>query len=205
MTCAFIISPFHQIINHDAIRKVMAASVVFGLVFMGGCKPKSNGDASAAPQSGQIAQETQAVAPPVVATETPAPAPKAQKPQASKQSMTTPLVERRQAAPGGKAVSIAGGWVNEGGACDSGASVFFNADGTYLSEGEKGTWALSGQTLTVTTSTSFDEAATTPQGPEESIGDSGEKAILTLLSLTDDAARVVLSNGSNASWTRCNS
>jgi hypothetical protein len=74
-----------------------------------------------------------------------------------------------------------------------------------MTEGEKGTWALSGKTLTVTTTTNFDEAASTTQGPDESTGDIGEKSVLTLLSVTDDAARVVLSNGSNANWTRCNS
>jgi hypothetical protein len=110
----------------------------------------------------------------------------------------------KETAAAGKVASIAGGWVNAGGACDSDASVFFNADGTYMSEGEIGTWALSGKTLTVTTASTAQDAPSTTQGPDESTGDSGEKAVLTVLSVTNDAARVVLSNGSNARWTRCN-
>lgn len=203
MTRHLILSRFHQPVGQVRISKVIAASAVCGLVFMGGCKPSPNGEVSAAPQVGQTALDNQSETPAVVSAETPVPT--TPKPPASQKSSRAATDERIKTAPAGKVVSIAGGWVNEGGACDSGASVFFNADGTYLSEGEKGTWNLSGKTLTVTTSSSFDEVAASPQGPEESVGDSGEKAVLTLLSITDDAARVVLSNGSNASWTRCTS
>lgn len=203
MTRHLMISRSYRLVSQHSILKVMAASVICGLVSVGGCKPAHNGDVSSAPQVAQIQPEQLSTSPAVVSGETLVPI--APKTPARKESIQVATDGPREAAPAGKAISIAGGWVNEGGACDSGASVFFNADGTYLSEGEKGTWALSGKTLTVTTSTSFDEAAATTQGPEESVGDSGEKAVLTLLSITDDAARVVLSNGSNASWTRCNS
>jgi hypothetical protein len=169
-----------------------------GLMLLGGCKPKSDAEtlsaSQQAPANASVAQ-TPSAAPESPPSET-----------ASRQNPKSEAAPKsRETAPAGKAVSIAGGWVNAGGACDSGASVFFNPDGTYMSEGEKGTWALSGKTLTVTTSSTIEGEGSSIQGPDESTGDSGEKAVLTVLSVTDDAARVVLSNGSNASWTRCNS
>lgn len=118
--------------------------------------------------------------------------------ETSQSKNTKPEAENDSAA-----TSIAGGWVNAGGACNSGAAVQFNTDGTYLSEGETGTWALDGTKLTVTSVETGDGAVQTAQGPDESQGDVGEKAVLTILSITEDTARVVLSNGSNASWTRC--
>ena len=167
-----------------------------GLVVVGGCKPKGNAEAATPVQAvqGPVANADEA--------ELPTPPPAAA-PTEKARAVAAPSL-KEEAAAGGNG-TIAGGWVNAGGACDSGASVFFNPDGTYMSEGERGTWALSGKTLTVTTATTFDEGASTTQGPDESTGDSGEKSVLTLLSVTDDAARVVLSNGSNANWTRCNS
>jgi hypothetical protein len=165
-----------------------------GLMALGACQPKAKEEAKA----------TQAVADSKITTPPSQPeAPKAA-PHANAPAHTdTSKAEKADNAAGGKAVTIAGGWVNAGGACDSGASVFFNPDGTYLSEGEKGTWSLAGKTLTVTTNTTFDEASPSVQGPDESTGDVGEKTVLTLLNLTDDTAQVVLSNGSNARWTRC--
>jgi hypothetical protein len=173
------------------IRAVLIAGALVGLSFVGACKPKGEVQASAPSQAVQAAPEVAPVAP-------------VPEPTRQEAARETSVAAPKQESAGGRAVSIAGGWVNAGGACDSGASVFFNPDGTYMTEGEKGTWALSGKTLTVTTTTTFDESASTTQGPDESPGDSGEKSVLTLLSVTDDAARVVLSNGSNANWTRCN-
>jgi hypothetical protein len=169
-----------------------------GLVGVSGCQPKPVVQApAAAPQSAQAAAPVMEAAPQAADK-----APREQPHSVAKRE-SKPTEEASAAA--GKVISIAGGWVNAGGACDSGASVFFNPDGTYMSEGEKGTWALSGKTLTVTTASTEEDAAMAAQGPEQSTGDSGEKAVLTLLSVTDDAARVILSNGSNASWTRCTS
>ena len=172
--------------------------IVCGLVGLGACQPKSTADIS-------VAQK--ATAPDAQTSEViqPAPAPSAAPAQSSSSAKADNVPKAQATAAGGKDVSIAGGWVNAGGACDSGASVFFNRDGTYLSEGEKGTWVLTGQILTVTTASTFDEPQTTVEGPDESPGDIGEKSVLTVLSVTDDAARVILSNGSNASWTRCSS
>ena len=179
---------------------LLLVSVCASLIFLGGCQPKEIEGASSSKSN------TQQTTSPVAKTTASSPKPM---PQALDNARASAQLEsampKLEVAAGGKSASLAGGWVNAGGACDSGASVFFNADGTYMSEGEKGTWALSGKTLTVTTASTVDEAAPMTQGPDESTGDSGEKAVLTLLSVTDDAARVVLSNGSNANWTRCNS
>jgi hypothetical protein len=177
------------------VPAVLIVAALIGSVLTSGCKPKSDAQASAPRQAVQAAQPVPEIASPTAQEEAP-------RQDAKREAVAAP---KEEAAGGRAAVSIAGGWVNAGGACDSGASVFFNPDGTYMTEGEKGTWALSGKTLTVTTTTNFDEAASTTQGPDESTGDIGEKSVLTLLSVTDDAARVVLSNGSNANWTRCNS
>lgn len=179
---------------------VLLVSACASLIFLGGCQPNDLKKASSA-QSNMNKSS-------IPVTEPSASSPKPM-PQSGDNARASAQLDnslpKSDAAAGGQSASLAGGWVNAGGACDSGASVFFNADGTYLSEGEKGTWALSGKTLTVTTASTVDEAAPITQGPDESTGDSGEKAVLTLLSVTDDAARVVLSNGSNANWTRCNS
>jgi hypothetical protein len=168
---------------------LVLAGVLASLALLGGCQPKS----ASQPQS--VSQTEPAPAPMAEAVpnlSTTAPAPQNHATEAARPPKSASRAAKTDvAAAGGKVMTIAGGWVNAGGACDSGASVFFNLDGTYMSEGEKGTWALSGKTLTVTTSNTLD--------------DSGEKAVLTLLSLTDDTARVVLSNGNSARWTRCNS
>jgi hypothetical protein len=171
-----------------------------GLALTGGCKPKGPVETAAVVPTAQTSP---------AAEEGPVASVKA--PSGQEKKVVSPLAkaarhaEKQEDAAAGRATSIAGGWVNAGGACDSGASVFFNADGTYMSEGEQGTWALTGKTLTVTTSTILEETEVPVQGPDESTGDTGEKTILTLLSLTDDTARVVLANGSNANWTRCTS
>ena len=172
--------------------------MVCGLVGLGACQPKTTSDISVVEKASASDAQTSEVIQPV-------PAPPAAPAQSSSSVRADNAPKTPATAAGGKDVSIAGGWVNAGGACDSGASVFFNRDGTYLSEGEKGTWALTGQTLTVTTASTFEEPQTTVEGPDESPGDIGEKSVLTVLSVTDDAARVILSNGSNASWTRCSS
>jgi hypothetical protein len=182
---------------------LVLAGVLASLALLGGCQPKS----ASQPQS--VSQTEPAPAPMAEAVpnlSTTAPAPQNHATEAARPPKSASRAAKTDvAAAGGKVMTIAGGWVNAGGACDSGASVFFNLDGTYMSEGEKGTWALSGKTLTVTTSNTLDEGSSQTQGPDESTGDSGEKAVLTLLSLTDDTARVVLSNGNSARWTRCNS
>ncbi len=185
---------WHQLL----VQGVPTAICFAALVGVGACQPKAAKDvASTAPAAttappAQVAQ----VVPPEVASKAPeiAAVPASNVPKA-----------REEDAAGGKARSISGGWVNAGGACDSGAAVMFNSDGTYMAEGEKGTWALSGKILTVTTSSFDDPDAAATQGPEQSTGDVGEKSILTVLSITDDAARVVLANGTNANWTRCTS
>ena len=186
--------------GEQRMPRISLCVVLTGLILLGACKPNVSAKVpSAVPVAeAAVAPSAQSVVAPE-ATLTPPPANK----QAAK--VVAAPAERSTPAAAGKSISIAGGWVNAGGACDSGASVFFNPDGTYMSEGEKGTWALAGKTLTVTTDVSFDEATSTTQGPDESTGDSGAKAVLTLLSVTDDAARVVLSNGTNANWTRCSS
>ena len=184
--------------TYRLLKTGSVACVLAGLVIAAGCQPK--GDVEAA--SPKRAAQTEIPVTPH------ARAPQAEQPDQDKSARaasTLVLPSKSEAAAGGLPISIAGGWVNAGGACDSGASVFFNPDGTYLSEGEKGTWALSGKTLTVTTSSTVDDGSPVAQGPDESTGDSGEKSVLTLLSVTDAAARVVLSNGANANWTRCNS
>jgi hypothetical protein len=182
-------------VNVRAMRSRMAcALVISALTFVGACKPKTTVEAAAPVQS--VAEQPQAAPQPVVA------APVIQREQSAAAAPQNQAQPADEAAAGG-AVSIAGGWVNAGGACDSGASVQFNPDGTYMSEGENGTWALNGKTLTVTTTLTADAEAVSTQGPDESQGDTGDKAVLTLLSVTDHSARVILSNGSNASWTRC--
>jgi hypothetical protein len=173
---------------------MISASLMVSVI---GCKPKAGKETQTAAPAAQ-AQETVAAVAPEVASPAAKPAPSAPKPAQRGEQ------KAEESAAAGKSAGITGGWVNAGGACDSGAAVMFNADGTYLSEGEKGTWALSGKTLTVTTAAFDDPDAAPPQGPEQSPGEVGEKSVLTVLSITDDAARVVLSNGTNANWTRCN-
>jgi hypothetical protein len=182
-------------VNASIVRTRLAcALVISALTLAAACKPKPGIEAATPAQS--VAEQPQAAPAPVVA------APVIEREQSAVAAPQNRAHPADEAAAGG-AVSIAGGWVNAGGACDSGASVQFNPDGTYMSEGENGTWALNGKTLTVTTTLSADAEAVSTQGPDESQGDTGEKAVLTLLSVTDDSARVILSNGSNASWTRC--
>jgi hypothetical protein len=195
----------------NRVGTIMLVSAVCGLLGIAACKPKAMVETPATtPQATQMVQtppavEAQVVEDSALEAQRPVTPPQDKQQQASKSATTVAASTKSETSAGGKAMTIAGGWVNAGGACDSGASVFFNPDGTYMSEGEKGTWALSGKTLTVTTASTIDEAAMADaQGPDESTGDSGEKAVLTLLSVTDDAARVVLSNGTNANWTRCN-
>jgi hypothetical protein len=179
-------------------KVLMRSASVLGIMAvasLGACKPKAV-EQTAVPETAvqSSASTPQDAAPPAANQEAAvaraAPAP-------------TKADNKDDGAAGGKAAGIAGGWVNAGGACDSGASVQFNADGTYMSEGENGTWALDGKTLTVTTSETPEAEKVATQGPEQSTGDSGEKAILTVLSVTDHSASVILSNGSNANWTRC--
>jgi hypothetical protein len=185
--------------SKPTLMRDAAVMLAIGAVFaVGACQPKSSeGQSKAAEltQSSALAPSAPAPVDPKGATE----------PDTATTSTAKSAPPKSDAEAAGGAVSLAGGWVNAGGACDSGASVFFNPDGTYMSEGEKGTWKLAGKTLTVTTTTTFDEAASPVQGPDESTGDTGEKSVLTLLSVTDDAARVVLANGSAANWTRCTS
>jgi hypothetical protein len=203
----------------NRVAPLVLLSVVCGILGTAACKPKAMVETPATPsQATQMAQtpqtnEAQPAEDSALEAQRPATLPQDSQQQASKTAASTAVSvapsTKSETSAGGKAITIAGGWVNAGGACDSGASVFFNPDGTYMSEGEKGTWALSGKTLTVTTASTIDEAVLADaQGPDESTGestgDSGEKAVLTLLSVTDDAARVVLSNGTNANWTRCN-
>ena len=156
------------------------------------CKPKPNAEATSP------AQSASAIVGPVLKV---APVPSVPAPPSKQEVAKMAASLETKAPPTDAASSIAGGWVNAGGACDSGASVFFNKDGSYVTEGERGTWALNGKTLTVTTLNSFDEETATTKTVE----DSAAKSILTLLSVSDDAARVVLENGSNVSWTRCSS
>jgi hypothetical protein len=178
-------------------------SLIAALVLISACKPKAHSETSTtdqAPQAAQMEASTPAVDTRVSATQ--------QDNSAADRAPAAPKREHKtsvdtDAAAAGKVAGIAGGWVNAGGACDSGASVQFNLDGTYMSEGENGTWALEGKTLTVTTSTTPEAERVAQAGPEQSTGDSGEKAVLTVLSVTDSSASVILSNGTSANWTRC--
>lgn len=185
------------ILRTTRIKHVGGLVVAAALVCVGACQPKvaeqSQSGAKAIAEGGMQA-----------ATPAPSPAKSAEAPAATSRASARDSRAETESAAGGSA-GITGGWVNAGGACDSGAAVMFNPDGTYLSEGETGTWALSGKTLTVTTTTFADGevVSNTPQGPEQSTGEVGEKSVLTVLSITDEAAQVVLSNGSNANWTRC--
>lgn len=181
------------------LKQLGAVAVIIALLGIGACQPKVAQDAQVIGAATKPSSARLEVA-------LPPPKSRADNAPATVAPIATELDSQGQSAAGGSASSIAGGWVNAGGACDSGAAVMFNSDGTYLSEGEKGTWAMSGKTLTVTT-TSFADSepvADARQGPDESTGDSGEKSVLTVLSINEEAARVVLSNGSNANWTRCN-
>jgi hypothetical protein len=186
-----------KVTNQCVVARGTGLAVAFSaLICAGACQPKAASEAVVATP----AAKTAAAADPV-------PVAPAVTPTLPKQNLATKAIVQESSrgdSAAGSANAITGGWVNAGGACDSGAAVMFNSDGTYLAEGEKGTWALSGKTLTVTTSSFDDPDAGTTQGPEQSPGDVGEKSILTVLSITDDAARVVLANGTNASWTRCN-
>lgn len=226
MTC-HLTTPRNKATAQSSLLSLLGfIGAVSSFVGVGGCQPKPVTQAPVASQSAEANAPVTEAAPQAAAR-----APREQ-PHSVAKHQAKPKEEASAAA--GKVISIAGGWVNAGGACDSGASVFFNPDGTYMSEGEKGTWALSGKTLTVTTASTEEEIASETQGspaqgpppakgpppaqgpslaqgpspaqgPEQSTGDSGEKAVLTLLSVTEDAARVILSNGSNANWTRCTS
>lgn len=177
------------------VRTSLKSVSLLALVTATACSPKPVSDEKAAISTTQSAQ---AVAP--VAAPTPAPQ-VASVPDKSSTKSAPPKVD--EAAAGGNATGIAGGWVNAGGACDSGASVQFNPDGTYMSEGENGTWSLEGKTLTVTTNVIGEAERATQTGPEQSTGDVGEKAVLTVLNVGETSASVILSNGTNARWTRC--
>jgi hypothetical protein len=179
-------------------------TLMVALVLVCACKPKPETQAPAAQQAPQAAQ-MEAAAPAQDASVSAIPRGTAATDQSPTETKTAPKAGVVSDAAAGKAASIAGGWVNAGGACDSGASVQFNPDGTYMSEGENGTWALEGKTLTVTTSATAEAERVVQAGPEQSTGDSGEKAVLTVLSVTDSSASVILSNGTNANWTRCSS
>jgi hypothetical protein len=189
-------------IAHNKLSKiVLTVAVCLCVLGLGACKPKAQLDASLpdAASSNSPAQRN-SIEPPVQQAQVDTKPPSGKLDNAPSSKTSEDLDQTTS-----KSVGIAGGWVNAGGACDSGAAVLFNQDGTYLSEGEKGTWALNGKTLTVTTAPFEDvQVGAAEQGPDESTGDVGEKSVLTVLSITDDAARVVLSNGSNANWTRCN-
>jgi hypothetical protein len=179
---------------------ILAAVALCALMLASGCQKKPVAETQAADQTPQAAQ-MEAAAP---QEETSAPAQGSDTaPKAPARAVARKADAAEASAAAGKAASIAGGWVNAGGACDSGASVQFNPDGTYMSEGENGTWALDGKTLTVTTSATPEAERVAQTGPEQSTGDSGEKAVLTVLSVTDSSASVILSNGTNANWTRC--
>jgi hypothetical protein len=180
-------------------KELMLASVfVIALLSLGACGPRKVAEipdvstvqsaAKSAPENGQGDND---------GAET------ASAPTKSIAAPETSIAEREPAAASGDATRIAGGWVNAGGACDSGAAVMFNRDGTFMSEGERGTWSLDGKTLIVTTASTEEDGGLSTQGPDESTGDVGEKSVLTVLSITDDTVRVVLANGSPASWTRC--
>jgi hypothetical protein len=177
-------------------KAILRTSIgLFVIAALASCSPKPVAQEQAAQAPAQTAAQAPTadevqVAPPVAR----------EKAVASKAS--APKSEDAAAA-GGSAKGISGGWVNAGGACDSGASVLFNPDGTYMSEGENGTWSLNGKTLTVTTNPIPGDESVAQIGPEQSTGDIGEKAILTVLQVNDTSASVILSNGTNANWTRC--
>jgi hypothetical protein len=190
-------SSHHTQSQHMIKAALLISCSVMALAGVAGCRPKPVAEEKASATPPQ--QAAQAIAPPAPKASTPpSEAPRDVKPDPREEAP-----KQIETAAAGKASTIAGGWVNAGGACDSGASVQFNADGTYMSEGEKGTWALDGKTLTVTTSSTLDEDRVAPNGPEQSTGDIGEKAVLTLLNVNDTSASVILSNGTNARWTRC--
>jgi hypothetical protein len=181
--------------------KTMYCGLITSLALVGACQPKPVAQAPEAQAKASAVQMDARVAEPAPAKTAPAaPAPPASQRQPAAKTQTGKAGE---SAAAGQAASITGGWVNAGGACDSGASVQFNSDGTYMSEGENGTWALDGKTLTVTTAATPEAEKIVQAGPEQSTGDSGEKAILTVLNVTDTSANVILSNGTNARWTRC--
>jgi hypothetical protein len=179
--------------------KIAHYGLITGLALVGACQPKpvaqppeAQAKASAVQMDVSAAQTAPAETAPVT--------PRASQREAAAKTQAD---KASDIVAAGQAASITGGWVNAGGACDSGASVQFNPDGTYMSEGENGTWALDGKTLTVTTAATPEAEKVVQSGPEQSTGDSGEKAILTVLNVTDTSASVILSNGTNASWTRC--
>lgn len=195
------LQPLSQPSQNVNLMRIAQAALITGLVLTGACQPKSAAQSDTTQSSPSVAAAEGSIAQ--------APAGDVAAPVASQAAPSRPVSPKsavsksEDSAAGGKAASISGGWVNAGGACDSGASVQFNADGTYMSEGENGTWALDGKTLTVTTASTPEAERVAAVGPEQSTGDSGEKAILTVLSVTDTAASVILSNGTNANWTRC--
>jgi hypothetical protein len=184
------------VLSPSAAAPFRKSIVLLLLVALAACGPKPVAKEQSKQDAPQAAQATPQDLPQTGTQEAAnvpkeQPAPKAAAPKAV------------EAVAGGKATGIAGGWVNAGGACDSGASVQFNPDGTYMSEGENGTWSLEGKTLTVTTNPIAGEEAPVQVGPEQSTGDAGEKAVLTILQVSDTSAKVILSNGTNANWTRC--
>jgi hypothetical protein len=173
-------------------------------VLISGCGKKPDPGAVAATQTAPQAAQLEVAPPAADASAAPAQAQmETVKPRSAPAVPQAKDDRATESAAAGKAASIAGGWVNAGGACDSGASVQFNPDGTYMSEGENGTWSLEGKTLTVTTSVLPEAERVSQTGPEQSPGDTGEKAVLTVLSVTDTSANVILSNGTNARWMRC--
>jgi hypothetical protein len=205
MTKAFPLklSPTRSI---GASRMVTLAylSLLGSVAILGACQPKP---VAQTPAAQAVPADTNAgqgeISAPLESVPSQAPVTPSTKTAPPKASAKVQARKSEESAAAGRASSITGGWVNAGGACDSGASVQFNPDGTYMSEGENGTWALEGKTLTVTTALTPDAERVAPVGPEQSTGDSGEKAVLTILSVTDSAANVILSNGTNANWTRC--
>jgi hypothetical protein len=180
--------------------QIAQCGVITGLALVGACQPKPVAQAPEAQASANAAQLDMSAAQPAPAEIPAPPTPRQKEPQPTAKTQAD---KAPQDVAAGQAGGITGGWVNAGGACDSGASVQFNPDGTYMSEGESGTWALEGKTLTVTTAATPEAEKVAQSGPEQSTGDSGEKAILTVLNVTDTSASVILSNGTNASWTRC--
>jgi hypothetical protein len=181
--------------NWQPARASLTLVGLLALLSATACSPKPVNDEKAATSTPQSA-------PTVAAIEATPPASQvASAPEKVAAKNTPPKAD--EGAAGGSATSIAGGWVNAGGACDSGASVQFNPDGTYMSEGENGTWSLDGKTLTVTTNVVAEAERAAQTGPEQSTGDVGEKAVLTLLNVGETSANVILSNGTNARWTRC--
>lgn len=180
----------HHHRNHALLSP--QAVVMIGALICAGCQPK--------PVEQNDAAADKATSTPKTAVQAPAQPQDDAKATAARQKDNNTTDDK--SAAGGSA-SIVGGWADAADSCNSGAAVQFNADGTYVSEGETGDWAMEGKTLTVTSILVSDEIAPPSQGPEQSDGDVGDKAVLTIESITEDSARVILSNGAKANWTRC--